>query len=118
MFLFGARLRRVRRANNMTQQRLGDLVGVTKASISCYESETRTPTLSTLVDLADALNVEVLYLLGADTYMVASDDVKYGVNISRDEIRMIRIFRRYPYLYKMMLQNPRSVAERISKILR
>ena len=56
MFLFKTRLREVRKLNNMTQQELADKVGLTKTSISCYESGTRTPTLETLIDLANVLN--------------------------------------------------------------
>ena len=39
--LNGSRLREVRKAKGLTQGELGDLIGVGKSAICCYEKETR-----------------------------------------------------------------------------
>ena len=74
MFIFGKRLKELRKNAHMTQQQLGDAVGVTKVSVCCYENGTRTPTLDTLIDLANSLNTPLTYLLGTDGFAVAEGD--------------------------------------------
>jgi len=118
MLLFGKRLRQIRKQNNLTQQELADKVGLTKTSISCYESGTRTPTLDTLIDLANELNVELNYFLGAEHYMVASDDMTYGFNLAKDEIVLIRELRNHISLYERLLDDPKRMIELIEKKIR
>ena len=80
MLLLNKRLKEARKANGLTQEALGKEIGVTKVSICCYENGTRTPTLDTLIDLANALNVEITYLLGIDAFEVADNDSDYGIH--------------------------------------
>ena len=58
MLLFGKRLKELRLAAGLTQQQLGDMINVTKVSICCYEKGTSTPTLDTLIDLANTFHVD------------------------------------------------------------
>lgn len=48
----------------MTQTDLANIVNVSKASISAYENDTRSPDIETLLLLADTLDVNSDYLLG------------------------------------------------------
>jgi transcriptional regulator with XRE-family HTH domain len=64
--LIGKRLREERIKSRLTQTELGDLVGVGKSAICCYEKETRNPTIETIVELMQVLGVSADYLLGAD----------------------------------------------------
>ena len=50
MILFAKRLKEKRKEMGFTQKQLGEMIGVTKVSICCYENGTRTPTLDTLID--------------------------------------------------------------------
>ena len=118
MLLFGKRLRETRKQNHVTQQALADMVGLTKTSISCYESGTRTPTLETLIDLANAFNVELTYFLGVDEYVVASDDDSFGINLAKDEISLIKELRNHISLYERLLDNPKRMIELIEKKIR
>lgn len=43
MILFSKRLKEKRKEMGFTQKQLGDMIGVTKVSICCYENGTRTP---------------------------------------------------------------------------
>lgn len=61
---FGARLRALRMEKNLTQEDLGKILKVGKASISGYENETRQPDNESLVTLANYFGVTVDYLLG------------------------------------------------------
>ena len=49
--LVGERLKEARLAKGLSQQELGDLLGVSKVSICGYEKGTRTPTLNNFIDL-------------------------------------------------------------------
>ncbi len=62
--MFGKRLREVRLARHVTQQKLADTVGIALRSYQCYEQGTREPPLDMLLKLADALDVSVDYLMG------------------------------------------------------
>ena len=53
----GERIRWFRNRINMTQKELGKLLGVTKASVCCYEKETRTPPIETIIDMMALYNV-------------------------------------------------------------
>lgn len=64
--MFGKKLREVRIARKMTQQKLADAVGLALRSYQCYEQGTREPSLDMLVKLADVLEVPADYLLCRD----------------------------------------------------
>lgn len=118
MFLFGKRLHEIRKNSGLTQQELADRVGLTKTSICCYENGTRTPTLDTLIDLANELNVELSYFLGTDEFVVASDDSSYGVNLAKDEIELIKELRKHISLYEKLLDDPKRMIEFIEMRIR
>ncbi len=118
MLLFKSRLREVRKLNHLTQQELASRVGLTKTSISCYESGVRTPTLDTLIDLANELNVEINYFLGTDEYVVASDDEKYGINLAKNEMQLIKELRNHQSLYEKMLDDPKRMVDLIERRIR
>lgn len=118
MFIFGKRLKELRKQNHITQQQLGDMVGVTKVSICCYENGTRTPTLDTLIDLADALNTELTYLLGADNFAVSEEDKNYTINLAKDEIKLIKELRMHAKLYEKLLEDPKRVLDYFEQKMR
>ena len=60
---FGARLRRLREAQPLTQHQLADAIEAEHAMISRYERGVRLPNVFTVVRLADVLNVSIGKLL-------------------------------------------------------
>ncbi len=60
---FGQRLKQYRKAKNMTQQELGEKIGVSDKTVSRWESDGGLPDVATLVPLARALGVTVDDLL-------------------------------------------------------
>ncbi len=50
----------------MTQQQLAERVGISKAMISAYETETRYPSYDILIKLAATFGVSTDYLLGLE----------------------------------------------------
>lgn len=63
MMAIGERLKMARKISGLSQQGLGDRAGVSKMSISKYEREEATPKSSILINLAEALDVSIEYLL-------------------------------------------------------
>jgi transcriptional regulator with XRE-family HTH domain len=59
-----SRLQRLRELRKLTQAELGNRAGIAAASISHFETGQRTPSLESLVKLADALEVSTDGLLG------------------------------------------------------
>lgn len=78
---FGKRLKELRKLNTLTQQQLADALGVTKATVSYYEKEERTPSPEMLVRIASVFHVSTDYLLGLlpesyiDTNGLTADDI-------------------------------------------
>jgi len=118
VLLFDKRLKETRQNKGLTQEELAKKVGLTKTSICCYENGTRTPTLDTLIDLANELNVELIYFLGIDHYQVASDDITYGLNVAKDELKLIQELRKHHSLYNKLLENTKRTIELIEKKIR
>ncbi len=61
---FGQRLKELRKAKKITQQELGDIIHVSKVSISGYETGNRSPDSTTLNAIADYFGVSLDYLQG------------------------------------------------------
>jgi len=118
MFVFGKRLKELRKKAHITQQQLGDMVGVTKVSICCYENGTRTPTLDTLIDLADSLNVGLSYLLGTDALATEEDNKNNTLNLAKDEIELIKELRKHIKLYEKMIEDPKRMMDYFEQRIR
>lgn len=61
----GPRIRSARKQLGLTQEELGERIGIGKSSISEWESGKRVPDFEFLDALADALNVKLGYLIGS-----------------------------------------------------
>lgn len=118
MVLFCKRLKELRKKAGLTQQQLGDMIGVTKVSICCYENGTRTPTLDTLVDLANCLNIDLPYFLGCDYFALSDEDNKCTVNLAKDEIELIKELRMHTKLYEKLLEDPKRTMDYFEKKMR
>ncbi|WP_339289177.1 helix-turn-helix transcriptional regulator [Paenibacillus sp. FSL E2-0201] len=74
--LISERIKKLRVQNGFTQSQLGDAIGVSKVSVSGYESGKRVPDLSTLIRLADTFEVSVDFLLGREDKAYLEDLLK------------------------------------------
>lgn len=86
--LFGDRIKQLREQLDISQQTLADNTGISKSSISKYESGERTPELETFEAIADYFNVDMDYLKGKTDirrkYIVTNDgNLLYG-NVIND----------------------------------
>ena len=114
----GQRLRDARVAKGLTQEGLGEIIGVTKGSISLYESGKRTPKLETVLELMYALGVSSDYLLGADVIVEVKEleNPKYRM-FTKNEVRFIEELRKDEFIYDLLFQNPKRGIEIIKNRL-
>jgi DNA-binding XRE family transcriptional regulator len=61
MDLIGQAIKNARNARNLTQEQLGDLVGVQKAQISKIENSTKNARFATILKVFDALGAKVYF---------------------------------------------------------
>ena len=64
MKIVNERLRSLREGVNLSQAKIGDLLGTTQASINRYETTMTAPILSTLLWYADYFDVSLDYIFG------------------------------------------------------
>ena len=57
--LIGDMIKKVRKNRNLTQEQLGDLVGVKKSQISRLENNTKNVTIETIIKIFNAMKADV-----------------------------------------------------------
>ena len=73
---FGERLYKIRKARGMTQEILGQKIGVTKRMVAFYEGDHAGPTPELLQRMAAGLSVTVNHLLGKSPLQDIKDTIK------------------------------------------
>ena len=112
--LVGQRIRILREENDITQNELGEKLSVSKTTISHYENDSRTPSIETLIQLADFFQVDLDYILGVESVGYSE---KRSVQMSDEEIDFILELRRM-MTYKKIISNPKKYVKAIeNKIL-
>ena len=114
--LNGTRLREVRKNKGLTQTQLGDLIGVGKSAICCYEKETRNPTLEAVIEMIHVFGVSADYLLGSD-YLIKTKEMDEYVQMTREEIIFIEEIKKNKMVYEILMQDPKRGAELVKKWL-
>lgn len=79
---FSTNLKHLREQKGLSQNKLGNMIGVNQTTIARWEDDNRVPTIDNAIDVANALDVPLPYLLGKDlrfdnaTYMkpIVDDD--------------------------------------------
>ncbi len=79
---FGEKLKKKRIERCLTQNDLANKIHVSPSTISLYESDEREPTLSTLVAIANTLQVSSDYLLGLS-------ELPQGNSVSEDYFKTL-----------------------------
>ena len=77
--LFAHRVKKLRRQKKLSQQELGEVLGINQGAISAIESGRRTTTVEKLILLAKFFEVSTDYLLGAKFF-------KYSLSLSPHQI--------------------------------
>ncbi len=113
----GNRLKNARIKKGLTQEELGNLVGVGKSAICCYEKETRNPTLETIIEFMSILGVTADYLLGTDKIIkTESNDehINYRT-MTKEEVMFIDELRKDKLVYEILFEDPKRGSELVKK---
>ncbi len=90
---FGERLKQARNELNLTQEQLAARLGISRVALGSYETDTRFPTIDTLIRISSELHLSVEYLLdlprGGETIDVS--------DLEPNEVAMIRMM---VYMFK------------------
>ncbi len=111
----GSRIKEERLKRGMSQQQLGDLLGVTKVSVCGYENGTRTPTMETFLKLIDILDLAPDYILGRDVNVVCEEEEQYVKKISNSDLAIIEEIKKYPKLYNKLCTELNRTVELIDR---
>lgn len=60
----GERIKELRKENGMTQTALAEALGITKGTVSTWETDTRTPGFETLSKMSDIFQRRIEYIMG------------------------------------------------------
>ncbi len=105
---FGRRLRVLRAAKGLSQNKLAEILGVSASTVALYENSFRMPSYDALIKIADYFGVSTDYLLGNDKQ---SDDSVNLSGLTHEQRRTVRkVVLDYSDLNK-------TVAEALSKTI-
>lgn len=114
--VIGSRLREARKRQNLSQEELGKLLGLSKAAISLYENEKRNPNLETIIEMIYILGVSSDYLLGADVIVEIKDAKapKYRT-FTKEEVAFINELRKDAILYQILFRDYKRGVELVKQ---
>lgn len=93
----GDKLRQRRWMTGLTQQQLGESVGIRFQQIQKYENGTNRVSASRLWDLAAALNVPISFFFeGIDGQPVDNDEARAGILSDKETINLVRVYSAIP----------------------
>lgn len=109
------RIKQLRINQKISQQELGNILGVTKVSVSCYENGKRVPSLDTLIKIAEYFNTSLDYLVGREKKIYNEESNKYVGAISEQDIELIYELKHYPNLYNKITKDIKKSINQINK---
>lgn len=115
--IIGKRLKEARIKKNMSQEQLGNLLGVSKVSICGYEKGTRTPTMENFLDLIEILDLEPDYVLGRDKNVVCESNRDYKVVMADEDIQIVKELKNNRELYNKLCSDPKRIIELLNRKL-
>lgn len=72
--MFAAKIKEVRKNQNLTQQDLADILNVSRSTISKWETKSAYPDITTLIQISNQFSVSLDYLLKGDEEMTGRLD--------------------------------------------
>ena len=114
--IVGERLRKLRVVKGLNQEKLSEMVGVSKSSISCYEKETRSPKSETIIDFIQIFGVNADYLLGSDDIIKVVEDKERPYRaLTKEEVIFLEELKKNEMVYEILLEDPKKCAELIKR---
>ena len=111
--IIGNRIRAERIKRDWSQEKLGDLIGVSKVAISKYERGLEQPKMQKFEKLAEVLELTPNYLLGNDIDVICEEDNNYHTTISKIDLNIINNLKKHTTLYKKLIDDPKRTIDLI-----
>lgn len=112
--ILGYRLRELRKENNLSQEKLGKILGVSKVSVSGYENGNRIPSLDILNKILDFFGISADYLLGRELDMVCEDS-NITMKVSSLDVEIIREIHNNSLLFNTISKSPKRFFSSFNK---
>ena len=109
--IFAKRFKELRVNMGVTQTEVSQYLGITKATVSYYESGKRMPSNLMIRKIANYFKVPIDYLLGMDYIMEDSND-----EYLKDDT-LLKIIRRSKKLSSFILDDPRTNVRKLEKFI-
>jgi transcriptional regulator with XRE-family HTH domain len=113
--MIGKKIKLRRSELDLTQEQLGEMIGVTKVSICNWEKGIKFPSTENLIEMSKVLNVSIDYLIGNDQYVIAEGDKNYPVTMANEEIQLIQELRKHKKLYDRITDDPKRTIDLIER---
>ena len=85
MDTIGERIKKLRKAANLTQEELGKAINKSKGNVSGYESGKFEPSANTIIDMSKCFNISTDYLLLGEENKI--------LNFTEEELEIINLYR-------------------------
>ena len=113
--LVGRRIKELRIKKGLSQQELGEIVGVTKVSVCGYENGSRVPSLETFEQMAELFGTTTDYLLGREVMIKDSNTREFVGTMSEDDVNLITELKHYNNLYTKITKDIKRSINLINK---
>lgn len=118
--IIGSKIKEKRIALGLSQEELGQKLGVSKVSVCGYEKGTRTPTMKNFLDLIEILDLTPDELLGREVKVVvdgvSEHEEAYTTHISRADLKVLKEIKRRGRLYNKVISDPVRTIELFDRI--
>ncbi len=113
--IIGNRIKNARMKKGYSQAELGQKIGVSKVSVCGYELGSRTPSLDTLLQIANHLDLDPNHILGYDVPVISEDVKNYSIKLAKEDIEIIKQLKKHPVLYNKIASSPERTIQLISR---
>ena len=97
--LLGKRIKEIRKLNNLTQEKLAEMIDLETTSLSGIESGRHFPSLPTIEKIAMSLNVEIIELFDFN-HLQSTDFIKEKIINKLDNLDNEKLIFIYEYVSK------------------
>lgn len=111
--IIGSRIKEERIKQGLTQEELGNMIGVSKTAISYYERGKEQPKMEKLKKLTEVLNLTPNYIFGSEINTVLEDDINYHTNISSLDLEILNNIKTHKQLYQKLCDDPKRTVDLI-----
>lgn len=111
--IIGSRIKEERIKQGLTQEELGNMIGVSKTTISYYERGKEQPKMEKLKKLTEVLNLTPNYIFGSEINTVLEDDINYHTNISSLDLEILNNIKTHKQLYQKLCDDPKRTVDLI-----